>query len=483
MLFNSYEFIILFLPITFALYFIFNRLGWNLAARTWLVMASLFFYSWWNIVYLPLILASIAFNYLLGSALSRGRDESGAKWLLISGIVANLALLGYYKYADFFISNLNLLLGARYELLRVVLPLGISFFTFTQIAYLVDAHRGQAREYSAVNYALFVTFFPHLLAGPILHHKEMMPQFEDPERRGLNYEMIARGLFLFFVGLFKKVIIADNFAVWANLGFDQLATLTLVEAWMTSLSYTMQLYFDFSAYTDMAIGAAMLFNIELPINFFSPYKSTSIQEFWRRWHMTLGRFFRDYIYIPLGGNRAGEQRTYVNLLTTFLLVGLWHGAGWNFVFWGFMHGAALLVHRFWQRFRIKMPAWLAWFMTFNYVNLGWVFFRASSWGDALKVIKGMLGMSGVILPRSLYGLMPGLQNYGIRFDALPWNTDARLIIAAIAAGILVCVATPNSIEMKDRFKGSLVSAILTAAMALAGLLSLTKITEFLYFNF
>lgn len=483
MLFNSYEFIILFLPATFAGYFLLNRLGWNTAARAGLVAASLFFYSWWNIIYLPLILGSIAFNYLLGSGLSRWRERPSGRPLLTTGIALNLALLGYYKYADFFISNLNLLLGAQYPLLRVVLPLGISFFTFTQIAYLVDAYRGQAREYSLVNYALFVTFFPHLLAGPILHHKEMMPQFEDPGRRGLNYEMIARGLFLFFIGLFKKVIIADNFAVWANFGFDQLPALTLVEAWMTSLSYTMQLYFDFSAYTDMAIGAALLFNIELPINFFSPYKSTSIQEFWRRWHMTLGRFFRDYVYIPLGGSRAGDLRTYANLLITFFLVGLWHGAGWNFVFWGCMHGFALLAHRLWGRLGFTTPPLLGWLITFNFVNLGWVFFRAASWADALKVVKGMLGMSGIILPRSLYSLLGGLQAYGVRFDALPWSTDARLIVAAIAAGTLLCVGTPNSIELKDRFKGGWVSALATAAMALAGILSLTRVTEFLYFNF
>ena len=483
MLFNSYEYIILFLPITFALYFVLNRMGLNLAARAWLVIASLFFYSWWNIAYLPLILTSITTNYLVGISLSRSQGKSLRRGLLFLGVAFNLLLLGYYKYADFFISNINSLAGTNIGLLQVVLPLGISFFTFTQIAYLVDAYQGKAREYSIVNYALFVTFFPHLLAGPILHHKEMMPQFEDPDRSRINYEMIARGLFLFFLGLFKKVIIADNFAVWANLGFDQMPTLTLLEAWMTSLSYTMQLYFDFSAYTDMAIGAALLFNIQLPINFFSPYKAVNIQDFWRRWHMTLGRFFRDYVYIPLGGNSRGNQRTYRNLLITFILVGLWHGAGWNFIFWGFMHGAALLVHRIWRNFKFKLHPLLGWFITFNYVNLGWVFFRATSWADAIKVVKGMLGLNGVILPPSLHGLMDSLTAYGVSFDALPWGIDTGVITAALLGGILLCVAAPNSIELKDRFRGSWASAVLTAALALAGILSLTKITEFLYFNF
>ena len=284
------------------------------------------------------------FNFIIGRKLS----SNPSKPLLIFGIIANVALLGYFKYADFFIENVNSLFGTNIDLLNLALPLAISFFTFQQIAYLVDSYRKETKEYSFLNYALFVTFFPQLIAGPIVHHKEMMPQFENKWNLVKKYKNIALGLFIFSIGLFKKVVIADTFAIWATNGFDNATTLNLFEAWATSLSYTFQLYFDFSGYTDMAIGIALLFNIKLPINFNSPYKALNIQDFWRRWHITLGRFLRDYIYIPLGGNRTGKFRNYLNLLITFLIAGIWHGASWMFVFWGFLHGVAMVVHRAWK---------------------------------------------------------------------------------------------------------------------------------------
>lgn len=280
-------------------------------------------------------------------------------------------------------------------MLHLALPLAISFFTFQQIAYLVDSYRGETKEYDFLNYSLFVTFFPQLIAGPIVHHKEMMPQFANVRNKVKNYRNIALGLFIFSIGLFKKVVIADTFAVWATAGFDKAITLNFFEAWATSLSYTFQLYFDFSGYTDMAIGAALLFNIRLPINFNSPYKATDIQDFWRRWHITLSRFLKDYIYIPLGGNRISSFRTYSNLMATFILGGLWHGAGWTFVFWGFLHGLALVIHRVWQSLGFRLYPWLAWFITFNFINIAWVFFRAKEWDDAMKVLKGMAGFGGV----------------------------------------------------------------------------------------
>ncbi len=257
--------------------------------------------------------------------------------------------------------------------------------------------RGETKEYDFLNYALFVTFFPQLIAGPIVHHKEMMPQFASRWNMVKRYKNIALGLFIFSIGLFKKVVIADTFAVWATAGFDTATTLNLIEAWATSLSYTFQLYFDFSGYTDMAIGIALLFNIKLPINFNSPYKALNIQDFWRRWHMTLSRFLRDYIYIPLGGNRKGEFRTYTNLLATFLIGGLWHGAGWTFIFWGFLHGLALVIHRVWQSLGFKMNKILAWFITFNFVNMAWIFFRAKEWDDAIKVLSGMFSLDNVVI--------------------------------------------------------------------------------------
>ncbi|MDD4802561.1 MAG: MBOAT family protein, partial [Syntrophomonas sp.] len=417
MLFNSYEFIFLFLPICLIVYFLLNRFASGSAAKLWLVLASLFFYSWWNVIYLPLILLSIVVNYAVGTALVKSSDRIRLtpKTILATGITFNLLLLGYFKYMDFFLTNINLVFSNDLPLLHIVLPLGISFFTFTQIAFLVDAYHSEAREYNPINYALFVTFFPHLLAGPILHHKEMMPQFESGENKALNYKNLAQGIFLFSIGLFKKVAIADTLALAANYGFDTAAALSLVEAWITSLSYTLQLYFDFSGYTDMAIGAALMFNIRLPINFNSPYKALSIQDFWRRWHMTLSRFLQKYVYIPLGGNRRGNINMYRNLMITFLLGGLWHGAGWTFVFWGFLHGAGLVIQRLWQKLNLRMHKWLAWFITFNFVNIAWVFFRAETWSSAIKVLTGMFGLSGIILPASLSSRLGFLSGYGVEF--------------------------------------------------------------------
>ncbi|MCW9026034.1 MAG: MBOAT family protein, partial [Thiovulaceae bacterium] len=355
MLFNSYEFIFMFLPITFFIYFFLNNKKLTEASKSWLVITSLFFYSWWNIIYLPLILTSMLFNFTVGNSLTKTKEHKQIpkKSLLFIGIVANIGLLGYFKYSDFFISNLNIALDSNIELLHLALPLAISFFTFQQIAYLVDSYKSETKEYDFLNYAVFVSFFPQLIAGPIVHHKEMMPQFANIKNKIINYNNIALGLFIFSIGLFKKVIIADTFAIWATAGFDTAITLNLFEAWATSLSYTFQLYFDFSGYTDMAIGSALLFNIKLPINFNSPYKATNIQDFWRRWHITLSRFLKDYIYIPLGGNRKGNYRTYSNLMATFLIGGIWHGAGWTFIFWGFLHGFALVINRIWSSFGIK----------------------------------------------------------------------------------------------------------------------------------
>lgn len=435
-----------------------------IGAKGFLVFASLFFYSWWNIAYLPIILSSMLFNYVIGNSLNDnyGKIKINKKTLLSVGIVANLALLGYFKYADFFMENFNLAFDGSMPLLHLALPLAISFFTFQQIAYLVDSYRKETAEYDFLNYALFVTFFPQLIAGPIVHHKEMMPQFASKWNMVKNYKNIALGLFIFSIGLFKKVVIADTFAIWATKGFDHSEVLTLFEAWITSLSYTFQLYFDFSGYTDMAIGAALLFNIKLPINFNSPYKARDIQDFWRRWHITLSRFLRDYIYIPLGGNRVSSFRTYNNLMITFILGGLWHGAGWTFVFWGFLHGVALVIHRFWKQLGFTMNSILAWFITFNFVNIAWVFFRAKEWEDAVKVLKGMFGLNS-------FGQVEYMQFVYIVF------------------GFIIVLLFKNSIEYLKEYKkyylyiafGLFVFTILQLNnMMVSGANS-----EFLYFNF
>ena len=483
MLFNSYEFIFFFLPLIFFGYFFLTSKRLITASKVWLVLGSLFFYSWWNVAYLPLILASMLINFAVGNSFNSATKIS-KKTLLSFGILFNIALLGYFKYADFFIKNFNGIFASDVELLHIALPLAISFFTFQQIAYLVDSYRGETQEYDFLNYALFVTFFPQLIAGPIVHHKEMMPQFASRWNKVKNYRNIALGLFIFSIGLFKKVVIADTFAIWATNGFDTATTLSLFEAWATSLSYTFQLYFDFSGYTDMAIGAALLFNIKLPINFNSPYKATNIQNFWRRWHITLSHFLRDYIYIPLGGNKVSLGRNYLNLFSVFLIGGLWHGASWMFVIWGALHGVAIVLHRIWQQLGLKMNTLLAWFITFNFINITWIFFRAKEMEDALKVLGGMFGMGGIVLPNALSGKLAFLSAYGIEFGGFVENIkgDHFTPIWIFAAFILVLVFK-NSMQKRESFKINKTTALFTAFLLSFGVLSLTKVSEFLYFNF
>jgi len=438
------------------------------ASKAFLVFASLFFYSWWNVAYLPLILISMLFNYTIGNSFVKNKNISN-KSILIFGVIANLSLLGYFKYADFFIENINQVSNNDISLLHLALPLAISFFTFQQIAYLVDSYRGETKEYDFLNYAIFVTFFPQLIAGPIVHHKEMMPQFANIKNKVKNYKNIATGLFIFSMGLFKKVIIADHFAKVANMGYQNTEILNIAEAWATSLSYTFQLYFDFSGYTDMAIGAALLFNIKLPINFNSPYKALSIQDFWRRWHMTLSRFLRDYIYIPLGGNRKGNISTYYNLMATFILGGLWHGAGWTFIFWGFLHGFALIVHRSWNTLGFKMNKILAWFITFNFINLTWVFFRAENFSSATELIKNMFNIYSIELLTK--------ENLLLHIDSKP-----KVFLIILLAILLVSVGK-NSNYFIEKFKPNKIYLFSFLMMFLIATLNLNKYQIFLYFNF
>lgn len=496
MLFNSTEFIFVFLPITFFLYFFLNKKRLTKASKGLLVFSSLVFYSWWNVIYLPLILGSMLFNYILGDSLARDnlnkKNLIPRKMLLIFGISMNILLLGYFKYADFFIDNINLLMDGNIALFNLALPLAISFFTFQQIAYLVDSYKRETNEYDFLNYAVFVSFFPQLIAGPIVHHKEMMPQFENKRNMIINYRNILIGLFIFSIGLFKKVALADTFAIWANSGFDDALFLTFFEAWATSLSYTFQLYFDFSGYCDMAIGLALLFNIKLPINFNSPYKARNIQDFWRRWHISLSKFLRDYIYIPLGGNKKGNLSTYNNLMLTFIIGGFWHGAGWTFLFWGFLHGLALSVHRIFSNLGFKLWDWLAWVITFNFVNIAWVFFRAKEWEDAIKVLKGMISIDSMILPSYLANKFAILESYSFSYGGVFENINAGKEIAVwIFVSLLVVFFTKNSIELIKYptllKKGEItyMKTIYYAFILLIGLavMSLQVYTEFIYFNF
>lgn len=483
MIFNSYEFIFAFLPITWLVYFLLNKLELFKFSTIWLVVSSLFFYSWWNVAYLPLILILMIFNFYLGSIL-RKSNSGRARYLLFFGVAVNLAVLCYFKYYDFFISNMNLVFHTNFPLLHLTLPLAISFFTFQKIAYLVDAYRKETEEYDFWKYALFVAFFPQLIAGPIVHHKEVIPQFAKAFKI-LNFENISKGIFIFTIGLFKKVVIADTFAAWATAGFDTAGELTFFEAWIASLSYTFQLYFDFSGYTDMAIGAALLFNIRLPINFNSPYKAVNILDFWKRWHMTLTRFLTKYLYIPLGGNRKGTVRTYVNVLIVFFLSGLWHGAGWTFIFWGTLHGIASLANRFWQQLGLRMNKYLSWFLTFQFVNVAWVFFRAKTWEDAINVLKGMAGLNGFTLPEK-YAEMFGFNHITpVKELVLSTITGTSIIymVVYIIIAFVIVLACRNSVKLMDDLKPNWQMAFFASALFILSIFNMTKVSEFLYFNF
>jgi len=464
MLFNSYPFLLLFLPVTAIVFFRLGAYSHRLAA-VWLGAASLFFYGYWNPAYVGLLLASIFFNYGIGFALAREHDagrERRKKLILTLGITADLALLGYYKYANFFLDTANKLLDTGWAFQDILLPLGISFFTFTQIAFLVDAWSGKAREYNFIHYLLFVTYFPHLIAGPVLHHKEMMPQFARPQTYRFSWDNMTIGLMIFVIGLFKKVVLADGVSPYANMAFqsaDAGAELDLLAAWGGALAYTAQIYFDFSGYSDMAIGLSRMFGIVLPLNFNSPYKAGNIIDFWRRWHMTLSRFLRDYLYIPLGGNRKGPVRRQINLMLTMLLGGLWHGASWNFVLWGGLHGVYLMLNHAWRslcgRHFADVSAGTAgklaaWALTFVAVVVAWVFFRATTLGGALNMLSGMAGLQGVNLPATIQPKLGGGGGFTARLGSSvcpgrrqPFHAD--LVLGCLPAGYrLVSAQCPGT---------------------------------------
>ncbi len=491
MLFNTPIYIFIFLPVTAVIYFLLYRHN-STASKIWLISASLFFYSYWNPVYLLLISSSIIINFAIGLLLSdfssRKKSETTRKVILIAGITLNLGLLGYYKYLDFFISNINWLTGKDFLLVDLVLPLAISFFTFQQIAYLVDCYIKKTAERNFINYCLFVSFFPQLIAGPIVHHKEMMPQFSAQSDHLPNWDNVVKGIFIFCIGLFKKVIIADNFSSWANAGFDAHTQLGFFEAWSASLSYSFQLYYDFSGYTDMAIGAALIFSIRLPINFNSPYKALSIQDFWQRWHMTLSRWLRDYLYIPLGGNRRSEHRVTINLLITFLLGGLWHGAGWTFIIWGALHGAALVIHRKWQKNSLKIPSTLSWLMTFMFINATWVFFRADSASSAVDILYSMSGLRGIVINPEYLELF-NTESIGVAISQIKGSLyliNQAVLIFFIACFGLLAFFGRNSISYLEDSVAIRLHHILFSSFTLfiCYLMSIQGTdSQFLYFNF
>ena len=467
MLFNSFEFIYIFLPGTLLFYYIAGRFHRRTYAIVVLALCSLCFYGYWDWHFVFLLIASVVCNFVFGAMLQRQRR----KWLLVLGISFNLGLLGFFKYTDFFLANISKFVLMEFEPLDFALPLGISFFTFQQIAFLVDTYKGKAEEVNFVRYSLFVSFFPQLIAGPIVHHKEMMPQFEKPIARRFNADNFSIGLLFFTIGLTKKVLIADSCAPWANAVFDCQGDINMLEAWVGALAYTMQLYFDFSGYSDMAIGLGKFFNIDLPQNFNSPYKSASIGDFWRRWHITLGRFLRNYLYIPLGGNRVGRGRLVLNVMVTFLLGGLWHGANWTFVAWGGYHGALLVLGNLWSRLGISLPRQLARGLTFLAVLFGWVLFRSESMDRAREILGSMVDIAG--FRTDALALIPG-----------GWQEIGVLVLLLIFVNFAPNSSQWANIEkLEKRYAMSFGILFFLCMLGMHDAVLNNVPTEFLYFNF
>lgn len=492
MLFNSYEFIFAFFPLVVLVFFLVGKQHTRLAAA-WLGLASLVFYGWWSVQALPLLLGSIAFNYLAGQRLVPRAGQAAPKAWLTLAVALNLGFLGLFKYADFFLGNVNVALTAAgqpaWPLLHWTLPIGISFYTFTQIAFLVDCWQGKVQETRFVHYLLFVTYFPHLVAGPVLHHAQMMPQFAHPATYRPDADKIALGLATFSFGLAKKLLLADPLGQYADLVFHQAASGTtpnLLAAWLGVIAYALQIYFDFSGYSDMAIGLSLCLGVRLPINFDSPYRATSIIDFWRRWHISLSTFLRDYLYVPLGGNRHGRLRRYLNLAATMLLGGLWHGASWNFVLWGALHGAYLTINHLWRDLRGHAAPPAAWpvrlttgLLTFTAVCLAWVLFRAPDLAAAGHVYGGLFGQGG-------YSAKP--------FQDMDHPYGQARFYQLFLVGLLIATTLPNTGRLQrlvpalplhrlgQRAQVAL-SALLASFLFAASVSRLGSHSAFLYFQF
>jgi alginate O-acetyltransferase complex protein AlgI len=484
MMFHTIAFILGFLPVCVIGFFALGRFCSTRCALGWLMMCNLFFYAWWNPAYVPLLVTSVVGNYAIASKLRRAVATRRA-WLA-TGVGANLALLGWFKYADFL---LHIAVPAA-PALHIVLPLAISFFTFQQIMFLVDTARaGEVGLPCLLPYSAFVTFFPHLIAGPIVRAADIIPQLTASGATRPSNQNLAGGMLIFLLGLAKKLVLADMFGGFADIGFAAAvhgASLTFFEAWYATLAYALQVYFDFSGYSDMAIGLARMLNVRFPLNFDSPYQASNIADFWQRWHITLGAFLRDYLYIPLGGNQTGPVRQTGNVMATMLLAGLWHGAAWNFVLWGGLHGLFLVAHKQYRSWFCPLPARLAQALTLIAVVLAWVPFRAESLTSAGAMLKGMAGCNGIALPRMIVSALPPIAAVVDPVSVMPFLGDARTlsfpeITACLLLGWLIVLILPNVHRMTERSRHWSLTA--SFALSVQALFFAPHVAPFLYFQF
>ncbi len=482
MVFSSLPFLLLFLPITVILYHYLLRNEYGKYAIPFVLLASLFFYAYWKPIYIFIILFSILVNFYLGKVISR--KTPWQKPLFLLGISINILLLVYYKYTGFLLDTFSSITHINLIIPDIILPIGISFYTFQQIAYLSDIytekHVGSSDDF--IQYATFVCFFPQLIAGPIVHHAEMMPQFADKKNHVFDWKNIYTGLCFLSIGLAKKILVADNVAPIVNYSFDTASSLTFFEAIYGCFGYIIQIYFDFSGYADMAIGCALFFNIRLPINFNSPYKAASIQEFWQRWHITLSRWIRDYIYFPLGGGKKGTLRAMLNMCITFIIGGLWHGAGWSYVLWGVLHGLALVVHRIWSRILgLTMPRYIAWPMTFLFVAFAAIAIRCVSFSRLSLFIDGLFGYNGFAIRGKFAEVVSEIWERTLGIDA-GWVEFSFIMIGLLG----ITFTLKNSQQLIKAYIDSKVFHFFIMALLLISISSLILAgysPEFIYFNF
>ncbi|MCR5398389.1 MAG: MBOAT family protein [Lachnospiraceae bacterium] len=486
MLFNSYYFLIYFLPIVLILYYGAHRIGLHKCALAVLSVGSFVFYAYDNVYYLALLAGSILINWCVSYIINKSNKEPLRRFLMVIGIITDIGVIFYFKYYDFFISNMNALFKADFNLRHIVLPLGISFFTFQQISYLADTYKGETAEYTFIEYVAFVSFFPQLVAGPIVLHSELIPQYRDESRWKMSADRVASGLYVLAIGMFKKVIIADKFGQVVTWGWLDTSSRTGIDMLLVSLFYTFQLYFDFSGYCDMAIGIAKLFSLDLPVNFNSPYKAVSINDFWKRWHMTLTRFLTNYIYIPMGGNRKGKIRTYINILIVFLVSGIWHGANWTFILWGVIHGVLQVINRMCKKTWDRVPKAVAWFVTFMIVNFLWIMFYAPSVTEGLFVWRRIFDFSDMHISNEIFSLFIMNEVNTVLgmlgpLGALSAAHYQWYMIAYLILSFVICLCCKNLHE--EKFVPTKGKAVVSALLLIWAVISFSGVSTFLYFNF